>query len=141
MTNLSKDDIQLIKSSYRKIQHQEGFLAEAFYRILFRNSPEARGLFPKEMGEQLEKFTDMLDFLVNNLSTPWVFTGRLRRLAKRHVGYGAEPEHFALVGTALLAALDEMNPVGLNDKEKDAWRRAYGGITQIMIEAAYPNAA
>ena len=58
-------------------------------------------------------------------------------LAKRHVAYGAKPEHYPVVGSALLWMLER----GLGDawtKEvADAWTAAYGTLSGSMIEQAY----
>ncbi|WP_370231294.1 globin domain-containing protein [Cognatishimia sp.] len=141
MADLTKDEVHLIQASYRSIKLQQGYLAEAFYRTLFRNTPEARGLFPDDMSEQLENFSDMLDFLVNNLSTPWLFTGKIKRLGKRHATYDALPEHYDLVGAALIEAIEDMTPRTLTDAEVAAWQKAYRGIAAMMKEAAYTDAA
>lgn len=141
MADLTKTEIKLIQDSYRAIKLQQGYLAEAFYRVLFRNTPEARGLFPKDMSGQMEKFSDMMDFIVNNLSTPWMFTGKIKRLGKRHVNYDALPEHYDLVGAALLQAVGDMVPRSLTDEEIMAWEKAYRGIASMMKDAAYQDAA
>lgn len=141
MADLTKDEVKLIQDSYRGIKMQQGYLAEAFYRILFRNTPAARELFPEDMSGQLEKFSDMLEFIVNNLSTPWLFTGKIKRLGRRHVNYNAEPEHYDLVGEALLQAVEDMAPRTLTDAEIAAWAKAYRGIASMMKDAAYTNAA
>ena len=141
MADLTKDEVKLIQDSYCGIKMQQGYLAEAFYRILFRNTPAARELFPEEMSGQLEKFSDMLDFLVNNLSTPWLFTGKIKRLGRRHVNYNAEAEHYDLVGEALMQAIEDMAPRTLTDAEIAAWEKAYRGISSMMKDAAQINAA
>ena len=141
MADLTSHEVKLIQESYRAIRLQKGYLAESFYRILFRNAPAARELFEDDMTSQMDKFNDMIDFLVNNLSTPWIFTGKIKRLAKRHVNYGAEIAHYELVGEALLAAIEDMAPRSLTDEEIDAWGKAYRGISGMMIDEAYDTAA
>lgn len=141
MSNLTSQDIKLIQDSYQAIKLQKGYLADVFYRTLFRNAPQARDLFDSEMSAQMDKFNDMLDFLVNNLATPWIFTGKVKRLARRHVTYGAVPEHYEIVGESLVQAIEEMAPQQLTDAELNAWTKAYRGIANMMIDAAYDNAA
>jgi nitric oxide dioxygenase len=140
MADLTKDEVKLVQDSYRSIKLQQGYLAEAFYRTLFRNAPAARDLFPEEMSGQMDKFSDMLDFLVNNLSTPWMFTGKIKRLGRRHVNYEAKPEHYELVGDALIQSIEDMAPRALTDAEIAAWEKAYRGISTMMKEAAQADA-
>lgn len=138
---LNNEEIELIQESYERIRLSKGFLADAFYRKLFRLAPEARGLFQADLSQQMGKFSSMLDFLVNNLHQPWFFTGKLKKLAKRHVAYGALPEHYALVGQALIAALHEVASGGMSDREEQAWKLLFSDVSGTMIEAAYPDAA
>jgi nitric oxide dioxygenase len=64
-------------------------------------------------------------------------------LAKRHLGYGAKPAHYPVVGSALLWTLEQ----GLGDawtaEVADAWTAAYGTLSGYMISEAYgrPQAA
>ena len=141
MSDLTKEQITLIQESYQSIQAQQGYLAEAFYRTLFRIAPSARALFPEDISGQMDKFGDMLDFIVNNLGTPWIFTGKVKRLGRRHTGYGATPEHYDVVGEALLQAIEEMAPNSLSEAEVEAWTSGYQGIANMMKEAAAAQAA
>jgi hemoglobin-like flavoprotein len=61
-------------------------------------------------------------------------------LAKRHVSYGAKPEHYPVAGGALLYTLEK----GLGDawtpELSDAWTAAYGTLSGYMISEAYGRA-
>ena len=58
-------------------------------------------------------------------------------LAKRHVDYGVKPEHYDLVGAALLWTHER----GLGERWSSdlaaAWSAAYGTLSQCMIGEAY----
>ena len=62
----------------------------------------------------------------------------VRDLARRHVAYGVQPEHYALVGSALLWTLEQ----GLGDEFtpalRAAWGAAYCALSEVMIASAYP---
>jgi nitric oxide dioxygenase len=141
MNLLSKDEVALIQGAYRALGPSKGFMTNSFYRRLFAIAPQARPLFPQDMDEQLKKLEHMLDLLVDNLHQPMFFMGKLKRLAKRHVGYGAQPEHYALVGEALIFALNDITPGGLPDKERALWVEIYTAISNTMIETAYSKAS
>ena len=55
----------------------------------------------------------------------------LEAMGRRHVGYGAKPEHFAVVGQALITALDH-HAGGLDDADKEAWVAVYGILASTM---------
>jgi nitric oxide dioxygenase len=58
-------------------------------------------------------------------------------LAKRHVGYGAKPEHYPVVGGALLWTLEKGLGEGWTPEVADAWTRAYATLSRFMISEAY----
>jgi nitric oxide dioxygenase len=100
-------------------------------------------MFPADMAEQRQKLMATLAVVVNGLSNLESVLPAASALAKRHVAYGAKPEHYPVVGSALLWTLER----GLGDawtKEvADAWTAAYGTLSGYMIEQAYgrPQAA
>jgi nitric oxide dioxygenase len=60
-------------------------------------------------------------------------------LAKRHLAYGVQLEHYAVVGTALLWTLEQ----GLGDEFTPAlpkaWAAAHSTLSEAMIASAYPD--
>ena len=61
-------------------------------------------------------------------------------LAKRHVGYGAKPEHYPVVGGALLWTLEKGLGEAWTPEVADAWTAAYGTLSGYMISEAYGRA-
>jgi nitric oxide dioxygenase len=59
-------------------------------------------------------------------------------MARRHVDYGVQPEHYAYVGSALLYALGQGLGTDFTPAVKLAWTDAYGLLSGVMIAAAYP---
>ena len=62
-------------------------------------------LFPGDMTKQRRKLMASLAIVVHGLSDLPSILPTASALAKRHVGYGAKPEHYPLVGEALLWTL------------------------------------
>jgi hemoglobin-like flavoprotein len=58
-------------------------------------------------------------------------------LAKRHVAYGVAPEHYEVVGAALLWTLEKGLGDGFTPEVGAAWAAAYGALSEMMIAAAY----
>ena len=120
----------------KKVRRQ---LAHAlFYARLFETAPETRALFRGDIDTQGQKLMSALATVVNSLVDFEAIVSVARDLAKRHVAYGVTPEHYALVGAALLWTLEQ----GLGDEFtpalRAAWEAAYGALSEVMIASAYP---
>jgi hemoglobin-like flavoprotein len=85
----------------------------------------------------------MLAAVVNGLANLESIQPAASALAKRHVAYGARPEHYPVVGTALLWTLEKGLGDAWTSDVADAWRAAYGTLSGYMISEAYgrPQAA
>ena len=59
-------------------------------------------------------------------------------LAKRHVAYGVAPEHYALVGSALVWTLEQGLGEEFTPAVRAAWETAYAALAEMMIASAYP---
>ena len=97
-----------------------------FYGRLFEVAPAVRSMFPDDLSEQRKKLMTTLAVVVNGLSNLEAVLPAASALAKRHVPYGARPEHYPVVGGALLWTLEK----GLGDAWTPdlaaAWTAAYG---------------
>ena len=138
---MKSNEIDLVQSSFAKVVPIKDQAAELFYGRLFEIAPEAESMFKDDMKDQGAKLMMSLATVVNSLRNLEVILPDVKALAKRHVDYGARPEHYAVVGSALLWTLGQ----GLGDEftadVEAAWTTAYGTLSSVMIEAAYPDAA
>ena len=138
---MQSNEIDLVQSTFAKVVPKKDQAAELFYDRLFEIAPEAKDMFKGDMKEQGAKLMMSLATVVNSLRNLEVILPDVKALAKRHVDYGARPEHYAVVGSALLWTLGQ----GLGDEftadVEAAWTTAYGTLSSVMIEAAYPDAA
>ncbi len=93
------------------------------------------------MVEQRRKLMAMLGVVVTGLSKLDTILPAASAMAKRHVGYGAQPAHYPVVGGALLWTLEN----GLGDawtpEVATAWAEAYGTLSGYMITEAYSQAS
>lgn len=137
---MTPDQIKTVQDSFDRVFPVKAELAESFYKSLFDMAPDVRPMFPEDMTSQRLKLSDTLSYTVRNLHRPEVVEETIVGLARRHVKYGALPEHFAPVGMALISALKAHLPGGMSDKEADAWLLAYTFIADMMIEEMPPFA-
>ena len=74
--------------------------------------------------------------VVENLRNPDALDSALKGLGARHVKYGALPEHYPLVGSALLTTFQQYLGNKWTPEVKQAWVGAYGAISEIMLDGA-----
>lgn len=77
-----------------------------------------------------------LTLVVANIKNLEAVAPTIEALGRRHVGYGAEPAHYEVVGDALLRALAHGLGDAFTDDVKQAWTAAYGVIQATMLKAA-----
>ena len=133
---MSPADIQLIRNGFAAVLVDRDGFAAAFYARLFERDPGLRALFATDMVAQGRRFLVALGHVVKSLDHLDVVAEELRALAKRHVAYGVERAHYALVGAALLATLAERLGEAFDARARAAWSRAYCTLAGIMIEAS-----
>lgn len=130
-------ELQLVEQSFESIKVQEELFAAKFYDNLFIANPSLQPLFEDtDVTEQGKVLHKTLVLIIENLRKPNILDGSLRGLGARHVEYGVQPEHYPIVGNALLKTFAQV----LNDKYtpevQQAWVNSYGDIVELMLEGA-----
>lgn len=127
--------IQLVQSSFAKVAPILEQAAALFYTRLFELAPQVQPLFRGDMAGQGRKLMTMLGTVVNGLTQLEVIVPAAQKLAQRHVAYGARPEHYPVVGTALLDTLSQGLGKDFTPEVREAWTTAYGMLSGVMVEA------
>lgn len=135
---LSNDEIDLLRASFRQVAAQPGAAAALFYDRLFATVPETRAMFPAEMDAQGAKLMSTLGIVVAQLHALDRMQPMLAALARRHVGYGVVPDHYALLFEPLAWMLRQSLGDRCTPAVAAAWLKAFTGLTAAMIAAAYP---
>jgi nitric oxide dioxygenase len=134
---MNPDQVKLVQQSFAQVAPIADTAASLFYQRLFEIAPAVKPLFKGDMAEQRRKLMATLAVVVGGLGNIETVLPAASALAKRHVGYGARPEHYEQVGAALLWTLER----GLGDKWTGdlaaAWSAAYGMLSGFMIGEAY----
>jgi hemoglobin-like flavoprotein len=128
---------QLVTESWKSLAPNSAMVGTIFYRRLFEIDPSLQPMFARvTMEDQIHKLVTMLDLVVHWLDLPERLVPVLKQLGERHAKYGVHDEHYAKVGTALLATLEE----GLGDKFtpelRSAWTEAFVLISSLMRRGA-----
>ena len=134
---MTPEQVNLVQQSFAKVAPISEQAAALFYDRLFEVAPAVRSMFPDDMTEQRKKLMATLAVVVNGLTNPEAVLPAASALAKRHVSYGAKPEHYPVVGGALLWTLEKGLGDAWTSDTAAAWTAAYGTLSGYMISEAY----
>jgi len=132
---MTPQQVELVKSSWIQVIPFADTAADLFYTKLFELDGSLRPLFPADLSEQRKKLMATLGRVVASLDNLAGVVPAVQALGKKHVGYGAKPEHYATVGSALLATLAAGLGPAFTPEVEGAWTVAYGTLSGVMIEA------
>jgi len=125
--------IKIVKKNWQILRRiSPAVVADAFYSKLFLDHPELRRMFPLEMEAQYSKLIEMLSMMVARLENTVDFSLEMAAMGKRHVGYGVQAKHYAMVGSALLWTLEQGLGDDWTEEAAEAWRACYGAIEKGM---------
>ena len=125
--------VELLEQSFAKVTPRGDEFVESFYNRLFDMYPEAKAMFAKtDMKIQKKKLLESLVLVVNNLRKPDVLGPALANLGERHKELGAEQEHYAMVGEALLGTFEEYLEDDWTPELESAWTDAYAAVVAGM---------
>lgn len=127
--------VKLLAKSFQEVAVRGEEFVAAFYERLFTLSPEVKPLFEGvDMALQQKKLLGALSLVVENLRRPQVLVEALKELGKRHEGYRVLPEHYPMVGSALLETFAAFLGEKWTPELRDAWAEAYEVITELMLK-------
>ena len=132
MDNLAR----LLKESWMLVEEQQDRLAGYFYARLFLSQPELRELFPVQMKGQRDRLLEAIVHAMQTIDDPENFDEYLRGLGRDHRKYHAQPEHYDLMGEALLDALRTSAADQWTLEYDQAWQDAYRTIAEKMRAGA-----
>ena len=130
------DDIVRVRASFALVVPIKEATADLFYGRLFEIAPQARALFPDDLSEQKRKLMAMIATAVGGLNKLDALAPTVKALGARHVAYGAEAEHYAVVGEALLWTLERGLGEAFTPEVRQSWTKVYGTLAALMQAGA-----
>lgn len=134
---MTPQQIEQVQSSVAKVAPIAEQAAVIFYDRLFAQVPAIRAMFPQDMREQHKKLMATLAIVVGGLGDLPTVLPAASALGRRHVGYGVTPEHYQVVGGALLYTLEQGLGSDWTAELAAAWTSAYTLLSNDMITEAY----
>jgi hemoglobin-like flavoprotein len=129
-------DLQALETSFDLVAPRGDELMDEFYTRLFAAAPAVRPLFPDDMQRQKTMLLGALVLLRKSLRDLDAIVPKLRDLGARHVAYGARPEHYPVVGAALIASMAAIAGDEWKPEHDSAWSAAFEVVAATMLEGA-----
>lgn len=123
---------EIVRENFALVAPKADVLVDSLYRNLFNMAPDYRAMFPEDLSGQRAKMVHMLSFMVSRLSNLEDLEKPLRNLGARHRDYGVTPDQYAVVGVALIHALEEVSGDAFTPAVREAWESVYGVISNAM---------
>jgi len=130
-------DLDALETSFDLVVPRGDELMDIFYARLFAAAPGVRPLFAgTELPRQQAMLLGALVLLRKSLRNLGSIVPKLRELGARDVAYGAEPEHYPVVGQVLIASMAEVAGEAWRPEFERAWAAAFDVVAGAMLDGA-----
>ena len=129
---LQPHTIEHVQTTWKALEPIAPVAAQLFYDNLFAAAPDVRALFKGDMDDQGHRLMTMIGNAVRGLRHFEGLQAALRAMGARHVAYGVEDAHYAIVGAALLKTLAQGLGPQFTPEVEEAWTVVYGFIAETM---------
>ena len=130
-------DLEALETSFDLVAPRGDELMDVFYARLFEAAPGVRPLFAgTDLQRQKTMLLGTLVLLRKSLRNLDAIVPKLHELGARHVRYGAQPEHYPVVGEALIASMAEIAGDEWRSEYARAWAQAFELVAGAMIAGA-----
>jgi hemoglobin-like flavoprotein len=129
-------NLEALETSFDLVAPRGDELMDEFYSRLFEAAPAVKPLFPDNLSRQKVMLLRALVLLRKSLRDLESIAPKLRDLGARHVAYGAQPEHYPVVGTVLIASMAAIAGDAWTAEYEAAWAEAYEIVAATMLEGA-----
>jgi methyl-accepting chemotaxis protein len=130
-------DVETLEKSFDLVAPQGDELMRTFYDNLFETAPSVKPLFADvDMERQRQALLNMLLVLRESLRDLDDIVPDLEELGARHIEYGAQPEHYPVVGEVLIGAMAQVAGDAWKPEYTSAWQEAYQIVQGVMLSGA-----
>jgi len=130
-------DIDSLETSFDHVAARGDELMDVFYARLFAAAPAVKPLFAgTDLKRQKGMLLAALVLLRRSLRDLDAITPKLRDLGARHVRYGAQPEHYPVVGEVLIASMAQVAGDAWTEAYERAWTTAFTLVAGAMLDGA-----
>lgn len=131
---------QLVRQAISFVDDQERLVRD-FYNLVFAlGGAEVIAMFPTDLRRQRQEFGRALIQWVT-ADDPDTLVAHLDQLGADHRKFDVEPNHYAIVGEALVAAVRGRSGTLFTGEHEAALRGSYGRLASVMISGALSRVA
>ncbi|WP_449544750.1 NO-inducible flavohemoprotein [Lelliottia amnigena] len=131
---LDAQTIATVKATIPLLVETGPKLTAHFYDRMFAHNPELKEIFNmsnQRNGDQREALFNAIAAYASNIDNLAALLPAVEKIAQKHTSFQIKPEQYNIVGSHLLATLDEMFSPGQD--VLDAWGKAYGVLANVFI--------
>jgi len=130
-------NIEVLRTSFESLDHGEWNFTRRFYQNLLSRHPDLRALFGNGVEQkQHAMLFQALAAIMDHLDNAFWLKQALVRYGARHASYGVTNEMYDWFGECLMVTLAEAKGDDWSPRLEEAWREAYGAISQLMKTGA-----
>jgi NAD(P)H-flavin reductase len=129
-----------LRRSWVEVEKLGDHAAAYFYATLFTLDPDLRDIFPAAMGGQRDRLLAALGHIVSHVDEGATLTGFVQQLGRDHRRFDVRPEHYPVVGQALLHTLAQGLGPAWTPELAAGWSQAYELVSRLMLEASEQSA-
>lgn len=124
----------IIKSTAPLLKERGEEITTVMYQFLFESNPELQELFKDAAPDQYKKLASAVYAYAANIDKLEALGKGIETIAMAHVKTNIKPEHYPLVGTALLRAIEKVLGSAATPEIMDAWKEAYFFLADVLIQ-------
>lgn len=132
---LDAQTIATVKASLPAVAALGPQLTGRFYQRLLQENPALKNVFNmnnQRSGNQREALFNAIAAYASNLDNLPALLPAVEKIAQKHASLNIQPDQYAIVGSTLLATLEEMlNP---GEDVLEAWGKAYAVLAEVFIQ-------
>lgn len=131
---MNENTKSIIKATAPLLKEKGEEITSLMYSILFERHPETKELFKDASEDQYKKLANAVYVYALNIDNLEVLQKGIETMAQVHVKTQIKPEHYPLVGEALLSAIKQVLGDAASEDVIDAWKEAYFFLADVLIK-------
>lgn len=124
----------IIKATAPILKERGAEITTVMYKFLFERNPELEELFKDAEPDQHKKLAQAVYAYAANIDNLSALGKGIETMASAHVKTNVKPEHYPLVGAAILSAIKEVLGDTASEEVLDAWKEAYFFLADVLIK-------
>lgn len=124
-TNMTPEEINIVKNSWRQVQPVSQMAGELFYDRLMEIKPETNVLFSQNHVEQVKALMETLSIVIDKLDDPYSIIPVYQSMGKTTVGYGVLESDYQSSQSALEWTLEYGLGLEFTSEVRYAWSQAF----------------